>query len=646
MPDAPSVLTAAINNMGLGWHPFAGRFNVQYQQMGGYLAIVGPLWKELENVRWDTGQLEFRPGIQDDLSGGQIIAADYSVDSRTEVPIYLFQVTSAISGTLTVHTVYISTTDIWIHNGSSWVNRTPTYTDGTASVSGTAVTGVGTLWVTRHIKPGQQILINGNWHEIASVGGETSITLTSSAGTAGAAAYTIRRTLGSGVTVLETFAKVFNNDLYVAGSGCGGDDEPAVILVSSITAGSTPGDYLLAQNDLTSGVENFDNEGETVYAIRGLDVLQDGRVIIASEESPDRVSRVRYSSHLNQAVWFTSPGGFTDVVAGGSGKITGLGRLGRVTTVHYADGIAIGSPTGQDDPPLNFESTRADTGAMQPHTIKNFGGYEYFIGDGGLLYRFNGSTSEPVAEEFRIEGGDNVKQVEQQVFAWLDRHLGEYSWCSLDTNVNDPLGVHYAYNFRTRQVRRNVYPARLTAFLDSFAGTPGVSFEGRGTYQTLAAYTDAPTGGTPKIVTLQDRSGEDASGDVDSNYDGVIGGITWPMDFGMPTVEKIIERVQLWVSRPSFKQHALTSDTIQVALSPDGGQTFPLSASQTVVYANDDEIEVLEFSWDATRSSEHWSLRLLVTTTSAGNGGYRRFAGAIHRIVVKYALLSDLEGRP
>jgi len=64
------------------------------------------------------------------------------------------------------------------------------YTTGTVAVSGTAVTGTGTSWTTDRICVGSRIGFGSTdpnqistWYEISAVGGNTSITLTATAGT-------------------------------------------------------------------------------------------------------------------------------------------------------------------------------------------------------------------------------------------------------------------------------------------------------------------------------------------------------------------------------------------------------------------------------------------------------------------------------
>lgn len=78
---------------------------------------------------------------------------------------------------------------------------TPTYTTGTASASGTAVTGTGTLWLV-NAHAGDEISFGtttanspstDTWFTVESVDSATGITLTTSAGTVADGPYTLRR---------------------------------------------------------------------------------------------------------------------------------------------------------------------------------------------------------------------------------------------------------------------------------------------------------------------------------------------------------------------------------------------------------------------------------------------------------------------
>lgn len=94
------------------------------------------------------------------------------------------------------------------------------YTTGTASVSGTAVTGTGTAWNSSNLPVGCRIGFGSvdptaitTWYEISAIGSDTGITLTASAGTVTDGAYVIEdlRVLTS-----TTNATTTNGGFFVA----------------------------------------------------------------------------------------------------------------------------------------------------------------------------------------------------------------------------------------------------------------------------------------------------------------------------------------------------------------------------------------------------------------------------------------------
>ncbi len=94
------------------------------------------------------------------------------------------------------------------------------YTTGTASASGTAVTGTGTAWSASLLAAGCRIGFGSadptqitTWYEISSIGGDTSITLTATAGTVVDGPYVIEDLRA---VVSTTNATLTNGGLFVA----------------------------------------------------------------------------------------------------------------------------------------------------------------------------------------------------------------------------------------------------------------------------------------------------------------------------------------------------------------------------------------------------------------------------------------------
>lgn len=95
------------------------------------------------------------------------------------------------------------------------------YTTGTVGVSGTSVTGLGSAWQSSRLSVGSRIGFGSNdptqisnWYEISAIGGDTSITLTSSAGSiSSGTSYVIEDIIIITTTVNATAT---NGGLYIA----------------------------------------------------------------------------------------------------------------------------------------------------------------------------------------------------------------------------------------------------------------------------------------------------------------------------------------------------------------------------------------------------------------------------------------------
>lgn len=130
--------------------------------------------------------------------------------------------------------IFGTKTDLYVYNtaGSGSVTYiNPIYATGTASASGTAVTGSGTNW-DPEAKAGDQIHFGaadyhdptGTWYTIASRTNDTALVLTASAGTVGNGAYTIRKTFTGDVDdiwITDTFVNstASNEDEWWATNG-------------------------------------------------------------------------------------------------------------------------------------------------------------------------------------------------------------------------------------------------------------------------------------------------------------------------------------------------------------------------------------------------------------------------------------------
>lgn len=117
--------------------------------------------------------------------------------------------------------VFFTNDDVLYHDAVNDVPvyLTPIYDTGTASASGTAVTGTGTAWATNasagdfiHFGDADYNTVDPTeWWEIDSVGGDTSITLVEDAGTIADGPYTIRN-IFSGTDANQWSVESFTQD--------------------------------------------------------------------------------------------------------------------------------------------------------------------------------------------------------------------------------------------------------------------------------------------------------------------------------------------------------------------------------------------------------------------------------------------------
>lgn len=156
------------------------------------------------------------------------------------------------------------------------------YTTGTASVSGTTVTGSGTAWSASGIPVGCRIGFGSTdpnaittWYEISAVGSDTGITLTASAGTVSSGPYVIDDLR---VLVTTTNATVANGGLFMAKGlrteifATGGTTIAAATTADDVRAVYWCADAAIVTNTISCGlaVGGFDSwTQQYIYVIDG-----------------------------------------------------------------------------------------------------------------------------------------------------------------------------------------------------------------------------------------------------------------------------------------------------------------------------------------------------------------------------------------
>lgn len=209
------------------------------------LALDGRMLQDGMNIRIKLGRLSnlnlgWIPFQGFDPTGSNLILKSINTPGtggQVAQPVVLINTFS--TRTIGDFLIIGTTTDLYKYTGGADATHgtvvyiTPTYSTGTASASGTAVTGVGTLWNTApsNIKVGDEIsfgsatqnLQSATWFYISAVLSDTTLTLATTAGTVGSGPYTIRRKFTGAITNLwqtEQFLNASNiEDRWYATNG-------------------------------------------------------------------------------------------------------------------------------------------------------------------------------------------------------------------------------------------------------------------------------------------------------------------------------------------------------------------------------------------------------------------------------------------
>jgi hypothetical protein len=246
---------------------------------------------------------------------------------------------------------------------SSYVRVPWNYATGTASTSGTAVTGIGTLWQTLGINTGDIFQINSVNYVIQSVNSDTSITLTTSAGSQIAQAYNISRYLGANTSSIVDACQV--------------DD----VTLGQYLVAASPGNQILALTPQTQAVANLVGTAAKQPATGGFTAqcvaYTLGRVFagnLIDGSSGFARTRIRWSK-ATDTTDFSDPTAFIDLLAQGSsfsGAIQRMLPLGTMLVCYLDDAIFVGSPSNTANLPLAFQQIpTGSVGIAGPRAVAN-----------------------------------------------------------------------------------------------------------------------------------------------------------------------------------------------------------------------------------------------------------------------------------
>jgi hypothetical protein len=231
-----------------------------------------------------------------------------------------------------------------------WAVSYEKYSVGTASVSGTTVTGTSTLWQTNRQCAGCRIGFGSTdptqittWYQISSIGGEGTITLATSAGTLGDGAYVIEdlrflvalrnaTTTNGGFVVIKGLQYA---DFTGAGTAVG-----AAVSTDNVKASFWLADAASVTNITAIGLARMDKTD-----------WQNQVVYIADSAATTNITIYKYNSRA--ALTLTS-GKDTTSLLFKTGQQTGLtGNTAIVSNLEYASTVA-GHTAGNGVPSLYF----------------------------------------------------------------------------------------------------------------------------------------------------------------------------------------------------------------------------------------------------------------------------------------------------
>jgi len=618
------------------WTPYDSPRAVGYTQIGeNAWQARGSVFRDLKNLRWDEGALERRSGLYTLGANEPTFNHGTTEDVR-----FIFQGASTDNAVAGPTTILVTDQSFYHFYDGTWTEFNPTYSVGTIDIdaAGTAITGNSTVWVTQGISDEDQITFGGTDYQISTVDSNTGITMSEAipGGPLSTQAYSIRRLHYDRGGISDLHAVVFNGDLYMAcsrGAGLGPSNtgQMAVIKATNCFGKTAPtATYLTGDHELDVGLDDFTDRVEWVS---GLALLPDGRVVISIEQETERISRIRYSSPSDTTVWTTTPGGFTDVVGVGEGRITALGKIGSSLTVHYVDGIALAHFTGQDDPPLDFTTTAAEVGAWHHRYLINYNQGECFVGKGGGVYRFNGSGIVEVAREFRDEAFlptfSDFKNLGADSASGYDYMRGEFIFTKGNT----------LYGFGERGSRNAGYPGPITAMSSGYLGMD--IFAGRSEAHMLMGLSHLDTG-SERLFLVQERGPSELDFDDTQSSSASRKCVlqTMPLDFGYPGQKKTIDRILVFSQLTARNQIAAEDrdDLYMVEVSDDGGANYTDLGDVTMTYTSQDTGGETWGQWAAEglNSSESWVVRVTMGTDV-------KFVGQVFQILVRFEVVDDLE---
>lgn len=287
--------------------------------------------------------------------------------------------------------IFGTPTDLYEYNAVSEtvLYLTPRYDTGTASASGTAVTGIGTSWTAGtpvNAKAGDEIHFGdaayrtptGTWFTIQSVNSNTSITLTTSAGVIGAGAYTIRRKFTGDQDDTWSF------DTFLFASPSNEDEWWA-------TNGVDPIIRWNGTDTQASYVSGLGFTAKTLAVYRNMMIF--GNLVKGGQAKPTYI--INSDVGLPQNAGSAGTGLSEEFrVHDGTDGVLSLKRLGENLVIYSENTVSLSQFVGNPDV-FVFRDATTGIGPVGAKAIAVYADFHEFIGNDSQ-YRFDGSNSVKV----------------------------------------------------------------------------------------------------------------------------------------------------------------------------------------------------------------------------------------------------------
>lgn len=318
-------------------------------------------------------------------------------------------------------------TDIYKVTGSTLTYLSPIYATGTASASGTAVTGSATAWNTTasgdtvaNAKAGDQISFgsatvnspSATWFTIATVNSDTSITLTSSAGTVGSGAYTIRRRFTGAI-----FVNPWQYEYFIDANPSGND---LIFLTNGV-------DNVVSWNGVDTTVTKHTEFGFTcTNIVQFADMMVYMNVLQGSTYLGTTILNSDAGAPANVGNASTGIAG-QFIVQGQPDPILTARRLGPYLAIYCQHNIIMTTATGNATV-FAFRLAAANKGPVGPNAVSQFPMQHQFIGPDSM-YSFDGSNAEPVNTHIWRSILGTIDHIRLgNIFTFLDETNGEQIW--------------------------------------------------------------------------------------------------------------------------------------------------------------------------------------------------------------------------